>query len=55
MNDLSEYHSLLDMFEQVEEEYNIEPGSILSSLVDEYNARTELLTQKEETKPVYEH
>jgi hypothetical protein len=53
MTDLAEFHSLLDMFEQVEKEHNLAEGAILESLVDEYNARIAMQIQKE--RPVYEH
>ena len=55
MTDLNEFHSLLDMFEQVEEEHNLEPGAILYSLVDEYNTRQELELQKTQENTVYPH
>jgi hypothetical protein len=56
MTDLAEFHSLLDMFEQVEREHNLTEGAILESLVDEYNARIAMEEQKaKEERPVYEH
>lgn len=43
--------SLVDLVERVEEEHNLEPGSLMEAWVNEYNAR---LDAKKERK-TYDH
>lgn len=46
--------SLVDLVERVEEEQNLEPGTLMQAWVDEYNSRVEKLEKPKERK-VYDH